>query len=82
MAVTLQIIGASIVLVAFVAVQIGRTHPSSYLSLGLNLIGSLLLAGLALVGGQWGFLLMESVWAAVSAWGLVGRLLGRRPAPA
>jgi hypothetical protein len=66
----LQILGALAVLGAFIAVQAGWLMPRSYPSLILNLAGSGLLAVLALIGGQWGFLLLEASWAAVSAAGL------------
>ena len=39
--------------------------------LWLNLVGSVILTALALHEHQWGFLLLESVWAVVSAYGLV-----------
>lgn len=73
----LQLIGAMAVLAAFIGVQLRRIRPESYVSLILNLSGSSLLAVLALQDRQWGFLLLEAVWAVVSAWGLVARLTGR-----
>ena len=63
----LQLAGALIILCAFVAVQSGRAQPSSRTTLAMNLVGSALLAVLALNGRQWGFLLLEGAWAAVSA---------------
>lgn len=66
-----QIAGALLILVAFGAVQFERMRPDSRVYLVLNLVGSAILAVLALTGSQWGFLLLESVWAAVSAWGLL-----------
>jgi hypothetical protein len=69
-----QVVGALLILVAFGAVQFERMRPDSRVYLVLNLVGSAILAVLALVGSQWGFLLLEGVWAAVSAWGLVAAL--------
>jgi hypothetical protein len=43
----------------------------------LNLVGSVILAVLAWHEDQLGFLLLESVWALVSAWSLVQVLRGR-----
>jgi hypothetical protein len=65
-----QIAGAVLILVAFLASQSGRVETRSRAYLTLNLVGSVVLAYDALHGREWGFLLLESVWAAVSAWGL------------
>ncbi len=73
----LQLAGALAVLAAFIAVQLKLTSPSSYPSLILNLVGSAVLGVIALEGRQWGFLLLEAVWAVVSAWGLIARVAGR-----
>jgi hypothetical protein len=75
---TLQILGAVVILAAFIAVQYGAIDPRSYLSLALNLAGSGLLAWLAFSDRQWGFVLLEASWAAVSALGLRNRV-SRRP---
>lgn len=69
----LQLLGATAVLAAFIAIQRGWLEPSAYASLILNLAGSALLAVLALIGRQWGFLLLEASWALVSAAGLWSR---------
>jgi hypothetical protein len=74
----IQIVGAALILVAYVAAQVERLDPRSRLYLGLNLIGSIILAVLAAGGSQWGFLLLEGAWAIVSLWGLVASL-SRRP---
>lgn len=66
----IQIVGALLILAAFAAVQFDRMRPDSRLYLTLNLIGSLILAVLAWAESQWGFLLLEGVWAIVSAWSL------------
>lgn len=67
----IQIVGALLILAAFAAVQFERMRPDSRLYLTLNLVGSIILAALALHAEQWGFVLLETVWAIVSAWGLV-----------
>jgi len=74
----LQLLGALAVLAAFVAVQRGRITPTSFLSLTLNFAGSAVLAVLALHERQWGFLLLEAVWALVSGYGLIQQLTRRR----
>jgi hypothetical protein len=73
----LQIIGALMILVPFAAAQFGWLLTTSISYLTLNLAGSVLLAWLALEERQWGFLLLEAVWAAVSLWGLVAALRGK-----
>ena len=72
----LQIAGALMILLPFVAVQLGRTSPASVPYLTFNLVGSLLLAVLAVEERQWGFLLLEAVWALVAAWALSRRMRG------
>lgn len=67
----LQVGGAVLILIAFIAAQRGAMSPQAISYLVLNLIGSALLAYLALHDEDWGFLLLEGVWAVVSAWGLV-----------
>jgi hypothetical protein len=67
----IQIAGALLILAAFTAAQSGRVDPRSRAYLALNLAGSTVLAYEALHGQEWGFLILESAWALVSAWGLL-----------
>jgi protein-S-isoprenylcysteine O-methyltransferase Ste14 len=66
-----QIVGALLVLSGFAAVQFGRLRSDSPPYLAVNLAGSCVLAVLAAVQSQYGFLLLEGVWAVVSAWSIV-----------
>lgn len=70
----LQVLGALMVLAAFAASQFRLLDQKSLAYLLLNLLGSAILAVLAYQQRQWGFLLLEAVWALVSAWGLRARL--------
>ena len=76
-----QIVGALLILAAFAGAQFGRLDQSSLSYLWLNLVGSVVLAGLAYYEEQWGFLLLEFVWALVSAWSLTQVCAAASPAP-
>jgi hypothetical protein len=84
MAQAIQIIGALIILGAFAASQLGELPSDSRIFLLLNVVGSVVLGIIAVVEGQIGFILLEGVWAAVSAWGLfviLGEEAGPPPGP-
>ena len=72
-----QVAGALLILAAYALAQFGLLNQRSYWYIGLNLVGATALAILAWYEEQWGFLLLEGVWAVVSAWGLVARMRGR-----
>lgn len=72
-----QVVGAVFILIAFVLSQMRRLEPNSLSYLSMNFIGSLILATLAAIERQWGFLLLEGVWALVSAWGVAALLRGK-----
>ena len=71
-----QVGGALLVLAAFVLAQTRRISPQARTYLLLNVAGASVLALEAYLDRQWGFLLLEGVWALVAAWGLI------RPRPA
>ncbi|PKQ19127.1 MAG: hypothetical protein CVT68_00300 [Actinobacteria bacterium HGW-Actinobacteria-8] len=75
---TIQIAASLLILMPFILAQVGRLMPSSPAYIVLNLVGSIVLAIDALLGAQWGFLLLEGVWAIVSAISLVRWARGRR----
>ncbi len=78
----LQIAGAVLILVAYIAGLLGRLDPLAWTYLVLNLVGSSLLAVLALLGNDWGFLLLEGVWALVTAFTIIAKLRGQTgPSP-
>jgi hypothetical protein len=73
----LQILGALLVLAPFAAQQLGHVRPNSDAYLWPNVVGAALLAALAVRGGQWGFLLLEAVWALVAARTLIAKRWSR-----
>jgi hypothetical protein len=66
-----QVVGALLILAAFAGAQFGKLDVESKSYLWLNLVGSVILTALAFHEEQWGFLLLEGVWAIVSAYSLV-----------
>ncbi len=74
-----QIVGALLILAGFAGLQLGKISAISRTYLWLNLVGAIILAVLAFVEEQWGFLLLEGVWSLVSAWSLMQVLRGRPP---
>ncbi len=72
-----QVAGSLLVLTGFALSQWGVLNPKSIRYLVLNAVGSAALAVEALHGQQWGFLLLEGVWALVSVAGLARAIAGR-----
>ena len=63
--------GALLILLPFAASQLNRMPVRSTPYQLLNLIGSAALTGVAIIDRQYGFILLEGVWALVSMYGLV-----------
>ena len=75
----IEIGGSLLILAAFGAAQLNRLGTHSPVYLVLNLVGSAVLAVIALTQASWGFLLLEGTWAIVSMISLLAQL---RPRPA
>ena len=72
-----QVFGSLLILAAFVAAQRGRLTTDSRLYLWLNLVGAAILAVLAAREEQYGFLLLETVWALVAGYALLSSRAAR-----
>lgn len=68
---TFSLMGAGLILYAYVADQLGRMQQRSVTYNVLNLVGSGLLGYVAVSERQYGFIILEIVWAAVSLYALV-----------
>ena len=75
----LQVAGALCVLAGFACAQFGLLRTQSPVYLVLNLVGSTVLTALAAADRQYWFLLLEGVWALVSAWSLARLARAHRP---
>ena len=65
-----QLLGAVLVVGAYVAYQQNQLRLDSVQFLGMNTLGAGILSVVAAVQGDFGFLLLEGVWTWVSARGL------------
>ena len=75
----ISVLGALAILGAYVANQFRLIGPSNISYSALNFIVSTVLTVIAVIEVQWGFILLEAVWALVSLWGIITLLRGSTP---
>jgi cbb3-type cytochrome oxidase subunit 1 len=63
---TLGVLGALLILIPFAASQLNRLSTASVAYQSMNLVGSAALTLVAVAERQYGFILLEGVWAAMS----------------
>ncbi|MGQ0698587.1 MAG: CBU_0592 family membrane protein [Panacagrimonas sp.] len=66
-----SLVSACIVLYAFYMQQQGAWQPTERRYLACNCVGTAALTVVAWIGSQWGFVLVEGIWAIVSLRGLI-----------
>jgi hypothetical protein len=75
----ISVLGALAILGAYVANQFRLIGPSNMSYSIMNFISSAVLTVIAVIEVQWGFILLEAVWALVSLWGISTLLRGSTP---
>ncbi|MEJ7893479.1 MAG: hypothetical protein WKF94_12660 [Solirubrobacteraceae bacterium] len=70
------LVGSLLILTAYTANQAGRLATERVAYSVLNIVGAGILAVVAVVEEQWGFLLLEGVWTLVSLVALARLLRG------
>lgn len=73
MTIAWEFIGALGLLLPFTLLQFGRLTQHGLVYLLLNLVGSGILTVVAVVQHQWGFVILQAVWALVAAWSIIRR---------
>lgn len=74
----ISVIGAVLILMPFAGSQLGKLSTGSVSYQLMNLIGSALLTGVAVLERQAGFILLEGTWAIVSVVGMTRVIQGRK----
>lgn len=67
----ISVVGSLLILAAYAANQFRWVDSTRISYTLLNLVGSAVLTVIAIIESQWGFLLLEGVWAIVSLIALV-----------
>ena len=75
----ISVLGALAILGAYIANQVRLIDTSNISYSVMNFIGPAVLTVIAVIEVQWGFILLEAVWALVSLWGIITLLRGGTP---
>ena len=75
-----SLVGALLILAPFAAVQLERLRTDTWSYQLMNLLGAALLTVVAVLERQYGFVLLETVWAAMSLVGMRKVWLGTEAA--
>jgi hypothetical protein len=75
----ISVLGALTILGAYAANLQGWIGPSNLYYSVANFLGSGVLTAIAVIDQQFGFILLEGVWALVSLWGIIRALRGGEP---
>lgn len=74
----ISVLGSLAILAAYAANQFRWLNSASLPYMLLNLVGSAILSIIAIVEQQWGFLLLEGVWALLTLWSIIQYVKGNR----
>lgn len=74
----ISVLGALGCLIPFAALQFKKMNASGLLYTSMNFLGSATLTAVAIIEHQYGFILLEGIWAIVSAVGVVKSLSATR----
>ena len=77
----ISVLGALAILGAYAASQFGLVDASKLSYQVANFLGSAVLAVVAVIAWQPGFILLEGAWALVSLWGIATILRGGSTSP-
>lgn len=69
----LSLVGAALILAAYIGLQLGRFTRHDRLFNTLNFVGSALLTWVAVIDWRIGFIILEAAWALLSVPGMVRR---------
>ncbi|HYX33246.1 MAG TPA: hypothetical protein VE954_09040 [Oligoflexus sp.] len=73
----LSLVGAALLLSAYALQSLATDGAYKKTCVVMNLLGSVALTITAVVNNQIGFILLEGIWAIISAWSLVRIMLKR-----